>query len=413
MSNLDMVNELEEQLREAYATIDAIRSGSVDSVVVRSAGTDQIYALRTADRTYRLIVEGMNEGAAIVSADGLVLYANPSLARMSSCRASDLAGTPLVDLIRAQDQGWAAEVLAAVPDGPRGAELELRDGVPVAVSISSFEMDGRVLRCVVMTDLTDRRSTESELARRAAELEQVNRELARSNDDLAQFAYVTSHDLSEPLRAIAGPLGILARNYSGALDADADEFIGFAVDGCERMQKMISALLAYSRLERGEIRLVTVDCNEMIRKLTVSLGAVVAETGASVQFGDLPTVRAEPAQLDRVFQNLITNSLKFTRPGESAVVTVEATKVDRAWRFTVSDNGIGIPAQHREFVFGMFKRLHGRQDYSGTGIGLAIVKKIVERLGGEVGVSDTPDGIGTSVWFTIPDQWGPAGGTPG
>jgi light-regulated signal transduction histidine kinase (bacteriophytochrome) len=224
-------------------------------------------------------------------------------------------------------------------------------------------------------------------------------DLASSNADLEQFAYVASHDLSEPLRAISGPIQLLARHYEGKLGDDADEYIGFAVDGCQRMQAIIDGLLAYSRVGRLEGTLALVDCNLIVRAALSGLASVIQETGAEVSVGELPTVRADVTQLSLVFQNLISNALKFVAPGVRPVVAVGAERVGDVWRFSVTDNGIGIDRQHRDRIFGMFKRLHGREDYPGTGIGLALVKKIVERHGGRVGVDEGP-GSGICFWFT-------------
>jgi light-regulated signal transduction histidine kinase (bacteriophytochrome) len=224
-------------------------------------------------------------------------------------------------------------------------------------------------------------------------------DLASSNADLEQFAWVASHDLSEPLRAISGPISLLARRYEGRLDADADEYIGFAVDGCQRMQAIIDGLLAYSRVGRLEGTLAPVDCNLTVRAALTGLASVIAETGADVSVDALPTVRAEATELSQVFQNLISNALKFVAPGVRPQVVVGAERAGDAWRFSVTDNGIGIAAEHRERIFGMFKRLHGREDYPGTGIGLALVKKILERNGGSIGIDDSPLG-GIRFWFT-------------
>jgi light-regulated signal transduction histidine kinase (bacteriophytochrome) len=243
------------------------------------------------------------------------------------------------------------------------------------------------------TEMSERRRTEKILQRRTEDL-------ASSNADLEQFAYVASHDLSEPLRAISGPIQLLARRYEGQLDAEADEYIGFAVDGCQRMQAIINGLLAYSRVGRLEGNLAPVDCNLIVTAALSGLASVIDETDAEISVGQLPTVRADVIQLSLVFQNLISNGLKFMAPGVRPHVVVGAEQLGKAWRFTVTDNGIGIEPQHRERIFGMFKRLHGREDYAGTGIGLALVKKILERHGGTIGIDTRPEG-GSCFWFTL------------
>lgn len=235
-----------------------------------------------------------------------------------------------------------------------------------------------------------------------AKVDRANRELERSNSELEQFAYVASHDLSEPLRAISGPISLLARRYSGHFDAEADEFIEFAVDGCARMKTMIDDLLAYSRVGRVEGQAKTVDTNDVLAQVLENLATLIAENEARVESADLPVVVAEATQLGEVFQNLISNGLKFVPPGVTPHISITAERKASHWRFTVVDNGIGIDARHRDRIWGMFTRLHTREEYRGTGIGLALVKKIVERHGGEIGVEDPATHQGSTFWFTLP-----------
>lgn len=229
-------------------------------------------------------------------------------------------------------------------------------------------------------------------------------ELVRSNAELEMFAYAASHDLSEPLRAISGPATLLASRYRGQFDAEADQLIEFMVDGCQRMQALITDMLAYSRVGRLEGTRRAVDCGLLLERVRSTLGPLIAETGATVVVGQLPTVSAEPTQLAEVFQNLLSNGLKFATGGTPPEVSVTAERTVEGWRFEVADNGIGIEPRHRERIFGMFKRLHPRDEYPGTGIGLALVKKIVEHHGGQVDVTDTPSGHGTCFGFTLPDE---------
>jgi len=240
----------------------------------------------------------------------------------------------------------------------------------------------------------------AELQREVIERKNAEESYARSNADLEQFAYVASHDLSEPLRAISGPISLVARRYEGKLDPESDQFIAFAVDGCQRMQAIIEGLLAYSRVGRLEAPFEPVDCNMLLATVLGWLAPVIDAAGGEVSVGDLPMVIGDGTQLSQVFLNLISNAVKFVAPGVAPRVDVRAERVAGEWRFSVTDNGIGIVPEHRDRVFGMFKRLHGREDYAGTGIGLALVKKIVERHGGTIGVDEGPEG-GSRFWFTI------------
>jgi PAS domain S-box-containing protein len=231
-------------------------------------------------------------------------------------------------------------------------------------------------------------------------IEQQSRELARSNAELEQFAYVASHDLQEPLRMVSSYMQLLKRRYHGKLDADADEFIDFAVTGAARMQSLILDLLAFSRVgTRGSV-CEPVRCDEVVERALANLRLAIEESGAEVEVEPLPVVTGDSLQLSQVFQNLVGNALKFRGP-EPPRVHVSATKLDGEWQFRVRDNGIGIDPQYADRVFIIFQRLHKKESYSGTGIGLAICKKIVERHGGRIWVESEP-GQGATFCFTLP-----------
>jgi light-regulated signal transduction histidine kinase (bacteriophytochrome) len=256
----------------------------------------------------------------------------------------------------------------------------------------------------INTDITAAKTASVHLAQRRAELEVLNEKLRRSNEDLEQFAYVASHDLSEPLRAISGPISLLARRYQGRLDAEADEFIGFAVDGCDRMQVLINDLLAYSRVGRRDSELSSVDMDSVLERALGGLQPVIAARHAVITSDRLPRIQARASQLTSLLQNLISNAIKYCAPGVVPRIHVGYADEGAFLRFSVTDNGIGIDVEHRERIFGMFKRLHTREAYAGTGIGLAVCKKIVESNGGHIGVSGGPDGSGSRFWFTLPNR---------
>ncbi|WP_369945956.1 PAS domain-containing protein [Vitiosangium sp. GDMCC 1.1324] len=240
------------------------------------------------------------------------------------------------------------------------------------------------------------------LERRRAELSLQShaKELARSNEELQQFAYVASHDLQEPLRMVASYTQLLAKRYTGRLDADADEFIQYAVDGVNRMQRLIQDLLAYSRVGTRGHEFKPVESGRALEKALANLKTLVDETGGTLLQSRLPPVMADETQLTQLFQNLVGNALKFH--GETPPrVLVDAERQGNEWRFTVEDNGIGIEPQYFERIFVIFQRLHAKEEYPGTGIGLAICKKIVERHGGHIGLDSQP-GQGTTFWFTLP-----------
>jgi light-regulated signal transduction histidine kinase (bacteriophytochrome) len=272
--------------------------------------------------------------------------------------------------------------------------------------------EGKVLGVFAAArDVTIQKQAEAELKRhkenlevlvkeRTASLEETNRELARSNENLEQFAYVASHDLQEPLRIMSSYSQLLERRYRGKLDQDANEFIDFIVDAAARMQKLITDLLAFSRAGRESADLVMVDCNKLVRKLVTNMASTIESADGNVTYDRLPTILAHEASLTQLFQNLIGNALKF-HGEQPPTIHLSARQAENEWVFSVRDNGIGIEPQYRERIFMIFQRLHPREKYPGTGIGLSICKKIVENLGGRIWVESEPE-QGSTFIFTVP-----------
>ena len=245
----------------------------------------------------------------------------------------------------------------------------------------------------ISVDITERKHAQETLTQQARELE-------RSNSELEQFAYVASHDLQEPLRMVVSYVQLLARRYKGKLEGDADDFIGFAVDGAVRMQQLINDLLSYSRVSTRGGTFQPVDCNQALDRAVANLKVAIGESGATILRQPLPKIQGDPTQLAQLFQNLIGNAVKFRGP-EAPVVSVEAKQEAGHWLISVRDNGIGMESEYLDRIFIIFQRLHSKGEYPGTGIGLAICKKIVERHGGRIWAESQP-GQGTTFHFTFP-----------
>ncbi|MBC7837614.1 MAG: PAS domain S-box protein [Nitrospiraceae bacterium] len=276
-----------------------------------------------------------------------------------------------------------------------------RDGTRVIVASRwalQRDAEGAPVKILsIDSDITDRKRAEESN-------EQQRVELARSNSELEQFAYVASHDLQEPLRMVSSYCGLLARRYKGQLDKDADEFIDYAVDGATRMKHLIDDLLHYSRVGQKDKPFTPIDSSDCVRAAVANLGVAIEEAHAEITCDPLPTVFADSGQLMQVFQNLIGNALKF-RGDQDARIRISArcapgSDAPSKWEFSVQDNGIGIEQQFKERVFVIFQRLHARDQYSGNGMGLAITKKIIERHGGRIWLESIP-ATGTTFFFTL------------
>jgi signal transduction histidine kinase len=257
-----------------------------------------------------------------------------------------------------------------------------------------FDEEGNVVRMIEYTlDITERKRAEKEIERYAAQLE-------RSNQELEQFAYIASHDLQEPLRMVTGFLDLLERRYGEQLDAKAREYIAYAVDGAERMRQMVRSLLDLSRVGTQGQKIAPTDTEAVLERTLKALRRTIEEAGAEVTHDPLPTVMADEAQLAQVFQNLISNAIKFRREDVPPRVHISARRQDDQWRFSIADNGIGVDPEQADRIFEVFQRLHTRDEYEGTGIGLALCERILERHNGRIWVESEP-GEGSTFYFTL------------
>ncbi len=346
------------------------------------------------EEKYKHLVEDINEGYAMIQ-DGNIVFANRKYDEIFGYNTGETIGQPFINFVAPESLQAIMKKYINVMRGEEAADDRYegvgikKDGTKVILETSNkvTEYEGKPSFSIIIRDISERKEMEEALA--------------RSNEDLKEFAYMASHDLQEPLRMVSSYVQLLGRRYKGKLDADADEFIGYAVEGAYRMQKLINDLLAYSRIGTQGKDFKPTDCEAVFEQAVYNLQTAVEESGTVVTHDALPTVTADATQLVQVFQNLIGNAIKF-RSKELPRVHISAERRRNEWLFFVRDNGIGIDPQYHDRIFAMFQRLHGQGEYTGTGIGLTICRRIVERHGGRIWV-ESESGKGATFYFTIPE----------
>ncbi|CAN5907680.1 hypothetical protein BH23ACT11_BH23ACT11_28200 [soil metagenome] len=339
------------------------------------------------------IVESSEDAITSTTMHGTIVSWNPGAEKLYGYTGAEAIGRPISMLVPPDRIEERPDLYEAVEAGEVVTNYETvrvtKEGrlIDISLSLSRVEgPDGDLMGVAsIARDITERKEYE--------------KELERSNDELQQFAYVASHDLQEPLRMISSYMQLLERRYKDQLDDTAREFIGYAVDGANRMQQLINDLLKYSRVGTRGGEPEPIDLSAVFEAALANLKVAVEDSGAEVTAEDLPTVMGDQTQLLQLFQNLIANSMKFRREGVSPKVRVGAERRDGEWLISISDNGIGINPDDAERIFHIFERLHSREEYEGTGIGLAVCKRIVERHGGSIWVEP---GEGTTFYFTLP-----------
>ena len=401
--------EVRAQLREAHETIEAIRSGEVDSLVIGPPGQEQIYALDSATRPYRLIVAAMNEGAATISRRGIILDANPRLAAMTGQTGTQLVGTAVLDLVPSAHRPAFGRVLdVGAGDSARGeVELGGPDGttVPAVLAVSGFDFDGMLLRCLVLTDLTAQREAEAEVRTLNAELEARvavrTAELERVNKNLEAFTYSVSHDLRAPLRALSGFSAALVEDYGDRLDETGRGYAGSIMAASERMAALIDDLLILSRVSRAGMNLQPVDLSAEAAAIAGELESRDPGRGVRFVIGGGIRVIADRGLIRTVVQNLLENAWKFTAHRDGAVIEFAcAAPEDGMVCCHVRDNGAGFDPAYAAKLFEPFERLHDAAEFPGTGIGLASVARIIERHGGRTWAQGAV-GQGATFYFTL------------
>jgi PAS domain S-box-containing protein len=404
--------ELTRQLEEANETIYAIRTGQVDAFVVQGENGHELYTLKTADSTYRIFIETMNEGAITLNRDGLIVYANSMFANMVGLPLSTVIGMSFIDFIPPESDFAYQNLFRLGWTEDNKIEIQLRASdrlLPCKLSANALELEGGVSLSMILTDLTVQKENQRLVEQKNEQLARINAALEISNHDLLQFASVASHDLQEPLRKMEVFGGMLRERHATDLPPDSLRQLDRIIDSARRMKTMIVDILAYSRLAKDNERFEPTPLNEVVADVLADFDLLIQEKQATVRVDSLPVIQAHRGQIRQVFQNLISNALKFSRSQIPPSIVIGGT-VSGAYPATTSratltirftDNGIGFSKQYSERVFSLFERLNPKDAYEGSGIGLAIVKRIVERHHGTI-KAESQEGVGTTFIIILP-----------
>lgn len=390
--------------RHRYCIARAVPQRQADGSVPEWIGTlTDIDDRKRAEEQFRSALDGAPNAMIIIDEAGRIVLVNQQLERLFGYRRDELRGQPVEKLVperaRSAHPRFRADFFSDPQTRPMGGGRDLygrhKSGreVPVEIGLSPFTTEEGVFCLASVIDITERRRAEQELRHYTGELQ-------RSNRELGQFAYVASHDLQEPLRAISGCVQLLQQRYRDKLDPRATELIGHTVSGALRMQALINDLLSYSRLSTRAKPFERCDLSHPVQQALANLEVAIKESGAAVTVDPMPVASVDPTQLTQLFQNLIGNALKF-KAERTPEIYVGVQRRNGGTLFCVQDNGIGIEPQYIDRIFGVFQRLHNRNTYPGNGIGLAICRKIVERHSGRIWVESVP-GKGSTFYFTLP-----------
>jgi len=361
-------------------------------------------ALVESEEKFRAVYESSPMGILISIKPGIIVDANPAFAEMVGYSEEDLKGKNVLDITHPSDVDHSRKLLDRIYANEINyyiieKKYVRNDGISfwgkAVVSVMSH-IDDEVITVSIVENIEKKKITEQAL-------EQKNNELTQINQELEHFAYVASHDLQEPLRTITSFIQILERRYTSQLDEDAQQFMGFVVDGAKRMQSLIHDLLEYSRINRFNTGYEKVDLNEIFNIVSRVLKEKIESNDALVIAENLPMVYGNRIQLTQVFQNLIDNAIKFKAKKRKPEIVISLNDLKDKWELVFRDNGIGISQEYFQRIFVIFQRLHTLEEYTGTGIGLAICKKIIERHGGEIWV-ESKTGKGTAFHLTISKQ---------
>jgi PAS domain S-box-containing protein len=410
------IAELKHQLFEANETIEAIRTGQVDALVLDAGAGHELYALKTADQTYRLFIEKMTEGAITLDKDGNILYSNTQFATMTKQALSSIIGTSLIQLLAGKDKSNEELMRRFYSNQEFKEETFLQSGdkiMPVLLSGSTVKEGAVVKLNIIVTDLSAQKESQQLLKDHIEALGETNAALEISNHDLQQFASVASHDLQEPLRKIHMFSSLVLQKCEPILSAELKQYLNKIDDAASRMKTLIIDILNYSKLSAPHVILEKINLNQVVTEILQDFDLLVAEKSAIITVTDMPEILGNRGQIRQALQNIISNGLKFSHKNQAPIITISGRRINNlSWDspfaddgpyvlIRIKDQGIGFDEKYLTRIFTLFERLNPKDTFEGTGIGLAITKRIVEKNHGLI-TARSRSGDGSEFLIILP-----------
>jgi len=412
----DKIRDLQYKLEEATNTLDAIRNGQVDAFVVNHSSGPSLYTLKSADHAYRIFIEKMTEGAVTLNADGLIVYCNSKFASVVNQPLQSVMGSYFGRFVTNDCKEKFESLFRKSWEQSSKSEIFLtcdQHEVPVQLSMNALHADNEGTINIIVTDLSIQKENQKELQEKNELLEKLNQALSTSNHDLQQFASVASHDLQEPIRKIQVYSKLLKDANVDGFSETSKLYLEKIITSASRMKVLIVDILSYSRLSAEDSKFEPTDLRLLFEEVMEGCELRISETGAVIELGDLPLIEVNRGQMRQVFTNLVSNSLKFVREGVVPKITIQARQLiakevglsltdEQAYcRIVIKDNGIGFDERFSSSIFSLFEKLNPKSSFEGSGIGLAIAKKIVDKHQGMI-IAKSREGEGSEFNIILP-----------
>ncbi|MBV9962487.1 MAG: PAS domain-containing protein [Parafilimonas sp.] len=414
---LAKIEELENKLHESEQLVEAIKTGEVDAFALKTGNQSEIYTLQSGDYAYRILVEKFGEGAVNLTEDELIVYTNTYFFELLHLPYEKVVGCYFKEFVNSDShESFSILFKQALHNGSSKGEINLcidKKIIPVYISLTSLQPKLSTVGMII-TDLSEKKKNEEIILKYQHDLELKNLQLLQTNTELDSFTYIASHDLQEPLRKIKTFINRIIETHNETLSENTNEYFKRILSASDRMQNLISALLDYSRTNITKNALVKTPLNDIVYQVKSDLQELLEENKAVIETGELPVLNIVPLHFNQLFSNLIINAVKYRKPRVSPKVTitstvVEATEVfgakslqhNKYYKISVADNGIGFEQKYAGKIFELFQRLHSRFEYEGTGIGLAICKKIVQNHNGIIQAYGEPN-AGATFFIYLP-----------